>query len=114
MLFPEQEVPEGFDPVSWQDLQPGAIYYRVVFVDERLTVPSVAPVVFLGFEEQARQPLARFRSAEAGLGTGGDGDSSGPAEFDMFQPRESLSTLFDFETMLGQVLASALRRRAGE
>ena len=48
MRFQERELTEHAEPVEAHQLMVNEIYFTVQFADERLLVPVVEPLIFLG------------------------------------------------------------------
>jgi hypothetical protein len=101
------------EPISPEDLVSGEIYYAVQFLDDELTVPSVEPIVFVGWDHfgDERVRTAYFQTAETysrgvRLETTTADD---PADF-LCAEEDELSYIFNFEGLVESISATAHRR----
>lgn len=115
MRFESRELNLYAEPIKASQLERGAVYFLVSFVDEKLHIPVVETLVFGGIEEHAVQaPKFVFHSVSSNLG--GEPTSSDArkkfAESAILKCEErELAGIYDFEHALDVLLRCSLRRR---
>jgi hypothetical protein len=113
MVFEERNLPDYVEPVSATTLQKNEIYFLVQYADDDLLVPSMQPLVFVGWRENERgdrralfQDIDSHR-AEVRFETATDDER---LEF-LSQPEDQLNAIFEFEKALDNLMRCSLRRR---
>ncbi len=112
MFFEGRELKLYSEPVSSSELQEGAIYFFVNFVDEQMLIPMMETVVFIGRNRESGdvgrvyfQDIESYRE-----GTPYDWDTEdGWAKFQSGSENE-LGHVFNYEKALEVLLRCSLRR----
>ena len=123
--FRERTVPSLAEFVPAADLKVGTTYYRVYFVDEKMLVPQLWPVVYLGEDLEPDNPGLYFQDAgsyfsgvsyaDAAWNESEDGTLRATAKntpgpwFEVEELAEE-SSVFHFDRALNQLLACSLRK----
>ncbi len=106
-------VPYPAEPIAPEALVPEEIYYAVQFLDNKLTIPCVEPLVFIGWNRAGDELVktAYFQSAETyRLGLRFETTTAeNPADF-ISAEEDELSYIFDFEGLVQSISATAHRR----
>jgi hypothetical protein len=109
MRFEDRELKQYAEPVLPDQLQIGAVYFSVVFLDEDGLVPTVQPRVFVGpkIEPEGTQLYFQdFASYRRGIRFESP-DAEEEATFETGAGRY----IFEYERALDVLMACALRRR---
>ena len=112
MRFEARELKPPAEPVSADELREGEVYFSVQFADEKLCVPIVEPLVFVGrnLDEGDTDLLyfQKFESHSTGVRyTSAEGNSE---DFEARGPDE-IKHIFEFERALDVLLRCSLRRQ---
>ncbi len=127
MHFDGRDLKPYAESVRPSELVEGETYFRLTFLDPEMTVPEMAPVVFVGRDLRAEEPGLYFQDAasyKAGERHKADGwvriESLselpvtawkwGACRFDTFKEAEG-TCVFAFEKALDQLLVCSLRRQ---
>ena len=113
MRFEGRKLKSYAEPVSAVDLKEGGVYFSVQFADEKLLVPIVTPLVFLG-KNLVQGDLDRFyfeiyESYLAGIRF----PPAQPDEMYSFQSCSptKMNHIFEFERALDALMQCSLRRK---
>ena len=110
----ERELKSYAEPVMADDLRVGSIYFVVNFTDEKMLIPVMDTVVYIGenleSDDENQVYFQDVSSFDRGIRYG----SSGDGDYALFQSgsRNELGHVFDFEHALDVLLGCAVRRRA--
>ena len=96
-------------PLEIEDLVTGEVYFLLHFVDDRLLVPIIRPVVFLG-QVAKEPPVLRFQDAGSYLDGVREQHPSFEEEADVFS-YQGRPAVFSFEGLLEELERVASRRR---
>lgn len=112
MLFEARQVKPYGEPVSPTDLEIGATYFMVQFVDDDMLIPTLEPVVFIGRDLMPDdQDTLYFQDAASYRG----GIRFGSVETDSAvlyrQKSNEINHIFEYERALDLLLGCSLRRR---
>ncbi len=111
----ERELKPYAEPVDEKELVEGGVYVALNFMDERMLVPVMETVVFIGRDLEAgdvdRVYFQDVESYESGVRK--DDDSNEAARFYSGSKNE-VNHIFDYEHAIDQLLACALRRGAAD
>lgn len=121
MYFDGRELKPYAEPVSSTELQEGAVYFAVNYVDDDMLVPVIETLVFVGKNLQPDdvgeayfQDVSSYRE---GVPYGFDSDdggathaSAGPCTF-YSGPENELNHIFNYEHALDELMRCSLRRR---
>ena len=114
LYFPAQELKPYGQPVSARDLQEGSIYFAVTFVDDKMLIPLIETVVFVGKDlEPDDQTAFYFQDVESYLEGVRWGTSDELAQFQK-HPENALGHVFSYDEALNSLMRCALRRRKAE
>lgn len=113
MKFEAREIESYADPVLAHELQKGNIYFMLNFIDNKMLVPQMNTIVFIGKNLQKDDSDACYfqdiSSYEDGVRYENAGEDS-YAEF--YQcPTDGLSGIYDFEKALEILMYCSMRRR---
>src|SRR5438034_8625486 len=88
MLFEARELKSYAAPVSADELEVGTVYFTVQFLDDKMLVPTVETLVFVGWNLGGDEGVAYFQNAESHR----DGVRY-PSDMTLFyaQPKDQLS-----------------------
>lgn len=113
MQFEARELKPYAQPVLPEDLRKGDTYFSVQFADERMLVPIIEPIVFLGrnLAEGDKDVLyfQKFESYSSGIRYDSCPERNA-ADFKLRGPDE-IKHIFEFERALDELLSCSLRRR---
>jgi|SRR5580765_5146267 hypothetical protein len=116
MRFEERELKTFATFVLARDLKEGAVYYATYYLDDKMLLPIMRPVVFIGKNlEPGDASRVYFQDAES-YRSGSRRDSPDPdtyAFFESFPETETgdVSTIYEYEDALDELMRCALRRR---
>mgnify|MGYP003484114922 FL=1 len=114
MHFEGRELKPYSEPISAEDLREGEIYFSITFADDRMLVPSLEPLVFIGRDlETGDSHEAYFQDVESyrrGMRFSG-GVESGPGKITSGSDNQ-LGHLLSHEAALEVLMGCSLRRRA--
>ena len=116
MRFEGKDLKDHAEPVTEAELRPGQAYFAVQFLDEKLLIPTVEPLVFLGKNLRAgdvdRLYFQHFDSYIEGVRI----ESANEDDQHDFQiPSEAgINHIFEYERALDALMMCALRRRQSE
>jgi len=111
--FEERELKPYAEPVSPDDLVSDQVYFTVQFADEKLLVPIVEPLVFIGRNlEKGDSDLLYFQKFESySNGTRFDPSTGENAMEVHVRGPEEIKHIFEFEKALNELMTCSLRRR---
>jgi hypothetical protein len=115
VLFEARELKPYAEPVSPSDLLEGEVYFSVQYADERLLVPIVEPLIFVGRNlAEGDEDLLYFQNFESySIGVRYDpANQENGTDFHVRGP-EDLKHIFEYEKALNSLMSCALRRREG-
>jgi hypothetical protein len=111
MHFNARELKPYAEPVMSSDLQVGAIYFSVQFIDDAMLVPELEPVIFLG-RDLAPNDQRTLYFQDAGSYLQGirfqSRETNGAAFY--AQSDDEINHIFEFQRALDALLACSLRR----
>jgi hypothetical protein len=112
MLFPATELKEYAEPINPRQLVKNEIYFSLQYLDSRLEIPVLQPLIFLGeMTERSDERLCfqNYGSYLAGirLETAMDQDLM---SFQM-QTTNNVNHIFEFEKALELLMLSGLKRK---
>lgn len=111
MRFEARELKSYAEPVSARDLRENEVYFSVQFVDDRLLVPIVLPLVYVGANLAKGDVelfyFQDFESYSAGVKYFTEDESR---DFHVRGPND-LNHIFDYEHALESLMKCSLRRR---
>jgi hypothetical protein len=111
--FEARELKPYAEPVSSTDLREGEVYFSVQFADEKLLVPIVEPLVFvgrnLGEDDTNLLYFQNFESYTVG-GRYASVTEENIADFKVRDPEE-IKHIFEYERALDALMSCSLRRR---
>jgi hypothetical protein len=113
MKFEARELKPYAEPISAANLQVGEVYFAVQFEDDKLRVPVVEPLIFLGKNlEEADTDLLYFQDFES-YAMGVRYASATEDDAAVFQGYSSgeINHIFEYEHVLDELMKCALRRR---
>ncbi len=112
MRFDARELKSYAEPVSPSDLKEGEIYFFLTFVDEKLLIPELTPVVFIGKDiEHGDRGMIYFQDA-ASYGAGVRRHAPGgelEAEYHCAAENQ-INHVFEYEKALDQLLLCSIKR----
>lgn len=114
MHFEGRDLKLYAEPVSVNELQEGAVYFLVDFVDNETCIPRLQPFVHIG-RDLARGDVGRLYFQDAfsywqGVRFGAAGDDADEAEF--IQTAEARARpVYEYERALEILMSCSLRRR---
>ena len=116
LSFERRDLKPYIEPILAEDLQVGATYFTVSYVDDRLLVPTMAAVVFAGWNLcEGESGIAHFQDAASFLqGTRHDPTHAVHPETCFTMERGHLDVVFDFEHALEELMRCFLRRLRGD
>jgi hypothetical protein len=111
--FEERELKPYAESVSPDDLVSDQVYFTVRFADEKLFVPIVEPLVFIGRNlEKGDNDLLYFQKFESySNGVRFDPSTGKNAREVHVRGPEDLKHIFEFEKALNVLMSCSLRRR---
>ncbi len=113
MRFEARELKEYAEPVAFEDLNAGAVYFSVQFLDEEMLIPVVEPYIYLGKDlftgDLNRYYFETFEAYSSGIRY----ESARQDQLDCFQvtSKGEFSHLFEYERALDVLMTCALKRR---
>ena len=103
------------EPVSSSNLEEGRVYFSVTFLDGRMSIPQVEPLVFIGRNlsdgDVGQVYFQDFDSHRRGVRYKVDGDGS-PALF-LVGSENEVKHISEYEAALDRLLVCSLRRKKG-
>ncbi|HEV8580241.1 MAG TPA: hypothetical protein VGX68_14330 [Thermoanaerobaculia bacterium] len=113
MRFAERNLPPYAEPVSSSDLKEGSVYFAVNYADDRLLIPIMETVVFVGRDLEPSdsgqvyfQDINSYRrGVRFGAHTEGD-----YAQFSAGSEKE-VNHIFRFQQALEELMRCSLRRQ---
>lgn len=111
MRFEARDLKKYAEPISESDLEEGAVYYALTFVDEEMLIPHVDTIVYVGVNLDGTdrdrvyfQDIDSFRD--------GIRFNTAAPEGAVFHSgsKDELQHIFDYEKLLDQLLACSIRR----
>ena len=111
--FEARELKPYAEPISAQDLREGRVYFSLTFVDDKMLIPTVSPLVFIGRDlEPGDHDQVYFQDIDSfNAGVRYPGEDDGELATFIRGPMNEINYIFDYEHMLDQLLSCALRRR---
>lgn len=113
-LFEARELKSYAEPVSEEDLQEGAVYFFVSFVDEEMLIPTFDTVVYVGRNLQPDDvDRVYFQDIES-FKRGVRYETAVEGDLAIFHSgsKGELGHIFHYERALDQLLACSLRRKS--
>lgn len=113
MRFESREIQDFADPVPSSMLREGSAYFMVTFVDEKMLVPQMVTVAFVGKDKEVgEQDVYYFQDIDS-YSDGIIYNSSAADEHAQFFKcsGKDYSGVYDFETALEILMVCSLRRR---
>ena|ERR1700684_888755 len=116
MRFEERELKTFATFVLARDLKEGAVYFATHYLDDKMLLPMMRPVVFIGKNlEPGDTDRMYFQDAES-YRSGFRRDSQDPdidAFFETFPETKTgnISAIYEYEDALDELMRCALRRR---
>lgn len=113
LLFEARELPSCAEPISDAELQEGAVYFFVSFIDEQMLIPTMDTVVFVGRNlEAGDEDQVYFQDIESfRRGVRYDTAQEGDHAVFLSGSRNELGHVFNYERALDRLLVCSLRRR---
>lgn len=111
--FPATQLKPYAEPVTAREAQPGRVYFALQYVEPDLLVPTLEPLIFLGWNLEGDDPDARFFQSFDSFVAGIRYRSRKEDDWQYFQaygPNEG-KHIFEYERALEALMACALRRR---
>jgi hypothetical protein len=99
------EIPRYAQPVVPETLHVRETYFSLTFIDDEMMIPVLIPIVFLGETEDGQ---FLFQDAESFYLGPEAGDE--PINYSAYS-KQSLASVFDYESMLHGLLQCFARRR---
>ena len=111
--FEERELKPYAEPVSPDDLVVDQVYFTVQFADERLLVPIMGPLVFIGRNlKEGDSDLLYFQNFESYSDGIRFDPSTGENAMEVHvRGLEEIKHIFEFEKALNALMTCSLRRR---
>lgn len=116
MHFEGRDLNEYVEPVSASELREGEVYFAVNYVDDKMLVPIVETVVFIGRNlEPGDVSQVYFQDVESHReGVEYDWNASdGSAKFQTGS-EDQINHIFDYERALEELMRCSVRRREKE
>ena len=116
MRFEERELTTFATFVLARDLKEGAVYFATHYLDDKMLLPIMRPVVFIGKNlDPGDKDRVYFQDAES-YRSGSRRDSPDPdtdAFFESFPESKTggVSAIYEYEDALDELMRCALRRR---
>jgi hypothetical protein len=113
MRFEARDLKFYAEPVTADRLRDGAVYFSVMFVDERMLIPIVEPWVFTGrgLDPDDAEDRLYFQDVESYMdGVRFATATANDAAFQVALPT-GINHIFEFEHALDQLLKCSLRRK---
>jgi hypothetical protein len=114
MLFESRELKSFAEPVLAADLRAGEVYFTVQYVDDKLCVPIISPLIFLGKNlTEGDTDLLYFQDFEShamGIRYESRTDEESVAFYGYGS--HELNHIFEYERALDLLMKCSLRRRA--
>jgi hypothetical protein len=113
MRFEARDLKPYAEPVSADELEAGAVYFSLTFVDDEMLLPSMQPLVFIGRDLEAEDTGQVYFQDVGSYRRGVRYESAGLAENAVFTSgsEEELGHIFKYEQALEVLMACSLRRR---
>lgn len=114
MRFEERALKPYAEPISFDELKQGAIYFSVSYVDDQLLMPMVEPLIYIGENLDAGDVgrVSYFQDASSYRQGIRHGSPSKEGEATFFAASEGkMPPIFEYERALDELLRCALRRR---
>ena len=100
LYFPAHELKPYGQPVSARDLQEGKVYFAVTFVDDRMCIPLIETLVFVGKDLEPEDQMAfYFQDVESFLEGVRWGTSDELAQFQK-HPENAVGHIFSYDEAL--------------
>jgi hypothetical protein len=113
MRFEERELKPSAEPVPASELEPGAVYFSVTFVDEEMMIPVMETVVFVGRDlEPGDVGQLYFQDADSyqrGIQYGSVSEDEQATFY--IGPENEMGHIFEYESALDILMMCSLRRR---
>jgi hypothetical protein len=111
--FEARELKSYAEPVSASDLIEGEVYFTVQFADQKLLIPIIEPIVFVGINlGEGDTDVSYFQNFES-YATGvryASGTEESMTDFRVRGPGE-IKHIFTYEHALDELMKCSLRRR---
>jgi hypothetical protein len=118
--FEGRDVPPYGDYVDPETLVEGAVYFRLHYLDDRLTVPELEPLVFIGRNlEDGDTDYLYFQDAGSHFGGArypGESSEDGTRnelEIEVHRVSSSTPLVYEFDKALDRLLYCSLTRNQG-
>jgi hypothetical protein len=114
MRFEARDLKSYAEPVSATDLRVGEVYFNVQFEDDKLHIPVVEPLIFLGRNlEEGDTDLLYFQDFESyAMGVRYASATEDDAAVFHGCGSDEINHIFEYERALDELLKCSLRRRA--
>jgi len=112
-FFEGRELKPYAESITSNELREGEIYFFVQFVDDKLLIPTMATVVFIGRNlEEGDENQVYFQDIES-YRRGVRYDSAAADDAAVFEcgSENELGHVFDYEHAISELLACSLRRK---
>lgn len=113
MRFEARELKPHGEPVSSGDLREGEVYFSVQYEDEKMCIPIMEPLIFLGRELDGGHSEQLFFQNYESYSAGVRYESATNDEaiaFQVYGPHE-INHIFEYEHALESLMKCSLRRR---
>ncbi len=117
MRFEERELKTFATFILARDLKEGAVYFAIQYLDDKMLLPIMRPVVFIGKNlEPGDTDRVYFQDAES-YRSGFRRDSRDHLDTDAFfesfpeGKKGDVSAIYEYEDALDELMRCALRRR---
>jgi hypothetical protein len=111
--FEERRLQPYAEPVTADGLEEGRVYFMMNYIDEALLIPTLQPLVFVGFDlapgDSGRVYFQDLDSHQRGVRFELEAEAES-AEF-ITGSADEIGHLFEFEQALEELLRCAVRRR---
>jgi hypothetical protein len=111
MRFEARELKPYAEPVASSDLQVGAIYFSVQFVDDQMLIPELDPLVFIGRDLSPGDHGTLYFQDAGSYRQGIKFESTETEDAAFYAQGESeINHIFDYERALDLLLTCSIRR----
>jgi len=114
MRFEERVLKPYAEPISFSELRQGVIYFSVSYLDDKLLIPKVEPLIYIGENLDAGDVgrVSHFQDASSYRRGIRHDSPSKESEATFFNVSEGkMPPIFEYERALDELLRCALRRR---
>lgn len=114
MRFEERELPPHAEPITAANLKEGAVYFSVNYIDDKMLIPTVETLVFIGRDlEPGDSGQVYFQDIDS-YQRGVRYDLASENDLARFSTgsENEINHLFEYELALEELMRCSLRRRA--